>query len=48
VDLNTRLVGSPVIRDAEMETVTVKGGQAIDGTGASAKSFMRIRLSNSP
>ncbi|MEY4489998.1 MAG: hypothetical protein RIQ79_2506 [Verrucomicrobiota bacterium] len=48
VDLNTRLVGSPVIRDAEMETITVKGGQAIDGTGASAKSFMRIRLSNSP
>jgi hypothetical protein len=48
IELNTRLVGSPVVRDAEMETVTVKGGHALDGTGSPNKSFMRIRLSNSP
>lgn len=48
VELNTRLVGNPVIRDAEMETVTVKGGHALDGTNAPARGFMRIRLSNSP
>lgn len=47
-DLNTRLVGSPVIRNVEMETVTVKGGHALDGAGAPARSFMRIRLNNSP
>jgi len=48
VELNSRLVGTPVILDADRETVTVRGGQALNAVGAPKRDFLRIRLNNSP